>query len=174
MIVADHESSTDPDEISKSQRKRDADAIRELGVQLAALSPGELNTVPLADEVLSAIAELQRINAHGARKRQVGFLAKRLRQHDLEPIEAALEKIRQVARANTQNLHLVEQWRDRLVGDTEESPKDALTSFLHQHANADRQELRTLQRKALEERRLSKPPAAARKLFKAIRDMINA
>ena len=174
MIVEDHESSIDPDEISKSQRKRDADAVRELGEQLAALSSSELNTIPLADDVLSAIDELQRINARGARKRQVGFLAKRLRQHDLEPIEAALDKIRQLARANTQNLHRVEQWRDRLVGDTEESPKDALTAFLPQHTDADRQELRSLQRKALEERKQAKPPAAARKLFKTIRDIVNA
>lgn len=174
MIVENPESSIDPDEISKSQRKRDADAVRGLGEQLAALGPGELATVPLADEVLSAIHELQRIKARGARKRQVGFLAKRLRQHDLEPIEAALEKIRQSARANTQNLHLVEQWRDRLVGDTEESPKDALTAFLHENVDADRQELRALQRKALEERKHDKPPAAARKLFKTIRDILNA
>ena len=62
MIVEDHESSIDPDEVSKSQRKRDADAVRELGEQLAALSPSELNTIPLADDVLSAIQELQRIN----------------------------------------------------------------------------------------------------------------
>ena len=62
MIVEDHESSIDPDEVSKSQRKRDADAVRELGEQLAALSPSELNTVPLADDVLSAIQELQPVS----------------------------------------------------------------------------------------------------------------
>lgn len=60
------------------------------------------------------------------------------------------------------------------MGDTEESPKDALTAFLHQHTDADRQELRSLQRKALEERKQAKPPAAARKLFKTIRDIVNA
>jgi len=111
MIDEDLESASDPDEISKSQLKREADAVRELGEQLAELGPRELATIPLTEEVLSAIAELQRIKARGARKRQLGFLAKRLRQHDPEPIESALEKIRQLARANTQNHHLVEHWR---------------------------------------------------------------
>jgi len=173
MIVKDQENSIDPDEISKSQRKRDADAVRALGEQLAELSPSELATVPLAEDVLSAVHELQRIKAHGARKRQLGFLAKRLRQHDIEPIDAALEKIRQVARANTQNHHLVEQWRDRLIGNTDEAPKEALTAFLNTYVDADRQELRLQQRKALEERKQDKPPAAARKLFKTLRNIIN-
>ena len=86
------------DEISKSQRKRDADSIRELGLRLTELGTSELSTIALPDDVLSAIEEYSRIKAHGARKRQLGFLAKRLRQIDIEPIDAALEKIRQSAR----------------------------------------------------------------------------
>ncbi|MGQ7845340.1 ribosome biogenesis factor YjgA [Granulosicoccus sp. 3-233] len=161
------------DEISKSQRKRDADAIRELGAHLADLGATELATIPLPDDVLSAIHELQRIKAHGARKRQLGFLAKRLRQIDIEPVDAALEKLRQAARANTINLHRVEQWRDRLLGEVEnESEKDALTAFLGEYVHADRQQFRHLQRQALAERKSQRPPAASRQLFKAIRDVV--
>ena len=163
------------DEISKSQRKRDADSVRALGERLSDLGASELATIPLPDDVLAAIHELSRIKANGARKRQLGFLAKRLRNADIQPIENALEKIRQTARANTLNLHLIERWRDRLLGEVpDESPKQALTSFLDEYKSADRQQFRHLQAQALKERAAARSPAAARQLFKAIRDELGA
>jgi len=161
------------EEISKSQRKRDADSIRDLGARLAELGPTELATIPLPDDIVSAIGELNRIRAHGARKRQLGYLAKRMRQIDVEPIEAALEKLRQAARANTKSLHVIENWRDRMLGETSnESEKEALTAFLHEYIAADRQHFRHLQRQAIAERKAQRPPTAARQLFKAIRDVV--
>jgi len=161
------------DEISKSQRKRDADDIRELGARLTELGASELATIPLPDTVQSAIDEFSKIKAHGARKRQLGFLAKRLRNVDIEPIHAALENIRQAARANTLSLHRIEHWRDRMLGDVEhESAKEALTAFLEEYKNADRQQFRHLQAQALKERQNQRSPAAARQLFKALRDEV--
>ncbi len=168
--------SDDPDEISevsKSQRKREADAVRDLGVQLSELSARELATMPLPDDVLAAVQELNRIKAHGAKKRQLGFLAKRMRHIDVTLINDALEKLRQTARAHTRSLHQVEHWRDRLVGDVEgESPKEALTVFLDEFSHADRQQFRHLQRQSLAERAAKKPPTATRQLFKAMRSVI--
>lgn len=162
------------EEISKSQRKRDADAIRDLGLQLTQLGASELATIPLPDNVLSAIREYGRIRANGARKRQLGFLAKLLRTVDIDPIETALEKIRLTARASTTNLHLIEQWRDRLLGlEEDESGKQALTAFFDQHPDANRQQIRHLQKQSLLEREHGKTPAAARQLFKAIRNLMN-
>ena len=161
------------DEISKSQRKREADSVRDLGSRLAELGPSELATIPLPDDIVDAIGELNRIRAHGARKRQLGYLAKRMRQIDVEPVDAALEKLRQAARANTKSLHVIENWRDRMLGETsDESEKEALTAFLHEYVTADRQQFRQLQRQALAERKAQRPPAAARQLFKAIRDVV--
>lgn len=181
MIDDDLKSSSDgstlddnsSDEISKSQRKRDADAIRDLGAQLTQLAASELATIPLPDDVQSAIDEFSRIRANGARKRQLGFIAKRLRNVDIDPIETALEKIRLTARANTTNLHRIEQWRDRLIGLNEnESAKDALTAFLTSYSSADRQNIRHLQKQAITERQAGKNPAAARQLFKALREIL--
>jgi len=161
------------EEISKSQRKREADAVRDLGVRLAELSVSELATIPLPEDILAAVQELNRIKAHGAKKRQLGFLAKRMRHIDTAPIDEALEKIRQTARANTRSLHLVEHWRDRLLGEVEgESAKEALTAFLGEFSHADRQQFRHLQRQSLAERAARKPPAATRQLFKAMRTVI--
>lgn len=163
----------DTDEISKSQRKRDAHAVRDLGQRLAELGASELATIPLPDDVLAEIHELNRLKANSAKKRQLGLLAKRMRQIDVQPIEEALERLRQAARANTRSLHLIEQWRDRILGESsDETEKQALTEFLHQYNYADRQQFRHLQRQAILERKAQKPPAAARQLFKAIRDVV--
>ncbi|ASJ76095.1 ribosome biogenesis factor YjgA [Granulosicoccus antarcticus] len=163
----------DQEEISRSQRKREADSVRDLGAHLAELGASELATIPIPEDILGAIHELHRIKAHGARKRQLGFLAKRMRQIDVEPVEAALEKIRQTARANTKNLHLVENWRDRLLGEVEgEGAKDALTAFLDEFVEADRQQFRHMQKQSIAERTAKRPPAATRQLFKAIRDVV--
>ncbi len=176
MTTEDPESAVDFEENngpSKSQLKRDALAVRDLGSELAALGDAERARVPLPDDIVSAIVELNRTTRHGARKRQLGWLAKRLRQVDIEPIEAALESFRQRARANTQNLHLVERWRDQLLGlNAELKPQEALTAFLENYPQADRQLLRQLQRNALKEQSQGKPPRSARLLFKSVRDAI--
>lgn len=159
---------------SRSQLKRDAHAVRDLGSELALLGAAERARVPLPEDVVDAIEELHRTTKNGARKRQLGWLAKRLRKIDVKPIEAALEGIRQAARANTQTLHLVEQWRDRLLGDEEEpNPKQALTDFLDKFPHADRQLLRQLQRAAVKEKSENKPAKSARLLFKSVRDAVN-
>jgi ribosome-associated protein len=161
------------EEVSRSQKKREADAVRDLGARLAELKGSELAKIPLPEDIVAAIKELNRIKAHGARKRQLGFLAKKMRHIDTAPIDAALEALRQSARANTKSLHLIENWRDRMLGDIEgESEKQALTVFLDEYLTADRQQFRHLQRQALAERKIDKPPAAARQLFKAIRDAV--
>ena len=163
----------DLEEISKSQRKREADSVKDLGSKLAELGPSELATIPLPEDIVSAIEELNRIRAHGARKRQLGYLAKRMRQIDVVPIDAALEKLRQAARANTKSLHVIENWRDRMLGNAgDETEKEALTAFLHEFVTADRQHFRHLQRQALAERSAKRPPVATRQLFKAIRDVM--
>jgi len=160
-------------EISKSQRKRDADAVRSLAAKLSDLGSSELATIPLPSDILDALQELNRLRANGAKKRQLGFLAKKMRQIDIEPVELALEKIRLAARANTKSHHLIELWRDRLLGDqADESPREALTAFFDEFISADRQQFRHLQRQALTERSKDKPPAAARQLFKSIKEVV--
>ena len=162
---------------SRSAAKREAHAVRDLGAELAALGESERRRMPLPEDVRAALEELIRIRARGARKRQLGYLAKRLRRVDTAPIEAALDALRQTARAATLDHHRVEAWRDRLLGDGPgETPKDALTAFLDEHPEADRQGLRRLQASALAERAAEppRPPRAARELFRSVRDTLAA
>lgn len=65
---------------SKSQRKRDATALQDLGEQLVKLTPAQLSRVPLADELLAAVRLAQGITQRGGHKRQLQYIGKLMRQ----------------------------------------------------------------------------------------------
>ena len=75
---------------SKSQRKRDALEILELGRNMVNLKPPVLKKLPLSEELLQAILEAQPMR-QGALKRQVQFIGKLLRhEEDLSALRQAL------------------------------------------------------------------------------------
>lgn len=82
-----------PDEFSRSQRKRDAHAVHDLGVKLTTLAPTQLAKLDLPDSLLEAINEFKRIKTNGAKRRQLQFIAKQMRELDCSIIETALQKI---------------------------------------------------------------------------------
>ena len=85
---------------SKSQRKREAAALQDLGEQLVKLTPAQLHRIPLPEELLATVRLTQTIAQRGGRKRQmqyIGKLMRRLDESEVEPIRAALATM-QVAR----------------------------------------------------------------------------
>ncbi len=153
--------------VSKSQLKRDAHALLELGKKLVQLDKGSLAKIPLPDNLLDAINSARKIRQHGALKRQLQYIGKLMRKADAEPIQTAYEAITDHFRANTQQLHKIENWRDRLLTEGD----SALGELLDQHPDADRQHLRQLMRSAKKEREQNKPPRAARELFQYIKSL---
>ena len=150
--------------LSKSQRKREALAVRSLAAQLIRLGGGELRQLPLEPETLQAIHEARQIRSNVARKRQMQYVARLLRLQDTEEIEAAIDKLRREARHNLARQHRSEAWRDRLL----ESGDQALQELMQQRRDIDAPALRALVRRAQQERATVKPPAAARALFRML------
>lgn len=153
---------------SRSQRRREALAVFDLAQALVELSPSRLDRVPLDEALRDLVVDSRRITAHIARKRQLQFLAKQLRQEDEETLEAirrALEPDRAEARRETARLHRLEDWRERLLADE----GSALGELIALHPEIDRQRLRQLLRAVHEERRRDKPPKAYRELFQLLR-----
>jgi ribosome-associated protein len=163
-------SRSDPDAPSRGERRRQALDVLELAHALAELSDAQLAHVPLSDDLRDLVVTSRAVTQHIARKRQLAFLAKQLRRREdeLEPIRAALEHDRDVERRETARLHRAETWRDRLLAGGDE----ALGALLTEHPDADRQALRTLMRRASDEASQGKPPAAARALFRALRELL--
>ena len=156
---------------SRSEQRREALDILELGERLVALTAAQLARLPVPDELLPHIRETQRITSHGARKRQLAFLAKQMRRQDdaaLDAIRDALGKDGEAARRETAAMHRVEALRDSLLGDDGDA---AMTALLGEFAGADRQKLRQLVRNTHEERKRNKPPHAFRELYRELREL---
>ena len=151
---------------SKSQRKRDALLLLELGKQLVELSGSELDDMPLESHVRDAVIHAQKIKSNSAKKRQLHYLGKLLRKTDVEPIQQAMEKLRNAANDEKRFFHQIEQWRDDLL----QNETNALSSFLAVYPQADRQQLRQLLRNCRRETELKKPPKSSRELFRWLRE----
>ncbi len=157
---------------SRSEQRRAALDVLELGEQLVALSAAQLARLPIPDDLMPHIRETQRITSHIAHKRQLAFLAKQMRKLDdavLDAIRDAMSKDGEAARRETALLHRAEALREALLGDDGDA---VLTDLLAANPQADRQRLRQLVRNAREERAKNKPPRAFRELFRELRDLL--
>lgn len=152
--------------VSKSQLKREAKALFDFGKMLSDLPEPVLLALPLERSVLDEILFARSIRARVARKRQLGFLAKKLRITDLTAVEAALDQRSEAARELKARHHRAEAWRDHLL----KSGDKALSELLETRHDLDIQTLRQLLRNAQREATANKPPASARKLFRLLRD----
>jgi len=156
---------------SRSQKRRDALEVLELGQKLVALTDAQLAKLPVPEALLPHIRESRRITSHIAHKRQLAFLAKQMRREDDEVLEAirdALDEKGEAARREVAAMHRVEAWRDRLLAEGDV----ALAELIEQYPDADRQGLRQLVRNTLEERKRNKPPRAFRELFRQLRELM--
>lgn len=159
------EDGNDADEVSRSQKKRDVEALQKLGAALVDLPAAKLDALALPGELLSAVRDAQRIRSHEARRRQMQFIGKIMRRVDPGPVRAALAGVAGQSAAARAEQKRLEGWRERLIGDD-----GALTAYAAAHPGADLQALRTLIRNARRELAESRPPRAQRELFRMIRD----
>ena len=153
--------------VSKSEIKRDAEDLKQLGEKLVNLTKANLTKVPLDDSLKDAIELAQRLQKE-ARRRQLQYIGKLLRSIDAEPIREALEKIENKHNQQQAMLHKLEILRDELVakGDV------ALTDLLNEHPSANRQHLRNLIRAAQKEKEQNKPSKAYREIYQILKTLI--
>lgn len=158
---------------SRTQQRRDAKAVLALAVQLVEIQPAKLAKIDLPDDVREEVANVRRITAHIARKRQLGFLAKIMRRHDDEAFDAARAALgdnRDRQRQETAAMHRMEAMRERLIA--EDSGDEALAELIGEHPSLDRQHLRSLIRQArIEKASPNKPPKAYREIFQVLKNL---
>ena len=152
---------------SKSQLKRDALALQALGAKLLDLPESDWVALGLPEVLIAALREGKRIRAHGARRRQLQYIGKLMRDIDAGPILDHFQQLRLKSRAQARAHQELEHWRDRLIDEGD----SAVEAFLARHAQADRQQLRQLVRQARKQRDLDQPPAASRALFRYLREL---
>ncbi|KTD42380.1 ribosome biogenesis factor YjgA [Legionella quateirensis] len=156
------------EQVSKSQKKREADFLQKTGVKFIDLSVAKIDSLPLPDNLRKAIMDAKSIKSHGAKRRQAQLIGKLMRAADYEAILEAYEKILEEDSAVTANFHEIEQWRDKLIHEG----KDALTEFINQYQPEDVQQLRQLIKKAVDDQLKEKNTGAAKALFRYLRTSI--
>lgn len=153
--------------VSKSEIKRDAEALKKLGEELVELGGHALERIPMDDDLRDAILLAQKIKKEG-RRRQLQLIGKLLRQRDVEPITNALDRLKNRHNQQVAEFHKLEIWRDRLITEGD----DAIAELLEIYPQTDRQHLRALIRTAQKEAAGNGAPKAARQLFQYLRVLL--
>lgn len=81
------------DRPSKSQRKREMHALQEIGKILVELPSPQLAKIPMPEELAEAVKTARAIKSHEAKRRQLQYIGKLMREIDPEPIQKALARI---------------------------------------------------------------------------------
>jgi len=153
---------------SKSQVKRECDALQKYGKELIALKLTELEDLDLPERLYEAVLEARRLKSRSGLKRQRQYIGKVMREIDSDAVVSQLEALRHANDRSNATFHKTEIWRDRLIA----GDKDAITELHQQYHDIDHQHLNQLVRQAHKEAHQNRPPAAARKLFKYLREII--
>ena len=133
---------------SKTMLKAEADEKQALGEALLTLRADLMARLDLPDKLLDAIKDAKKITNFEGRRRQMQFA---------DPIRDAINEQLNGSAQLTLQLHLAEQWRDKLVAEDE-----ALQAWLTDYPATDAQQLRALIRQARKDYKPEKPGEAPR------------
>ena len=158
------------EEKSKTQKKKEAHSLQELGEKLVKLSDDQLRDFNLPAEIYDAVRFARTVKSHGARKRHMQYIGTLMRGIDPEPVKEAIHNLETGNYKKAMEFKETEKWRDELIAGN----KTLMEEILQKFPDADRQLLGQLVRQARKETENNKPPKAVRALFrylKKLRDM---
>lgn len=156
------------DKPSKSALKREQKATQAFVRDLVDAPDGHLARLPLSPEIIAEIRRARGLKM-GARKRQIGFISKRMADQPLDAARAALQKLRQPAADASRVFHHIERLRESLI----EGEASAFDELVVRYG-ADRGRLDALVTAARAERDRGATPKSARRLFRLIRERIGS
>lgn len=154
-----------PERESKTARKKQMLALQKIGEALVDLPAPQLAKIPLEWPLDEAVAAARSLTTHEARRRQLQFIGKLMRNLDVEPIAAALEKVQLKGQLSKAKFHQVERWRDRLISEGDEG----IQEFLQKYPDGSNQQLRQLVRNTQKTKKLAGAETA---LFRYLREVI--
>ncbi len=153
---------------NKTKIKQEMATLFTLAEELSALSTTQIKSLDLPEIIDKAVIEASKMSHTGARKRLLKYIAGQLHKIDVDPMLEKLARIKNTSAHAVREHHMAEHWRDKLIAEGNE----ALTEFLYEYDNADRQQLRQLMRNAQKEAELAKPPKSSRLLYRYLKDLL--
>jgi len=154
---------------SRSQKKRELNALQDVGQRLLDLSRSEMEAMGLPDELIEAalLARKLRSAKNDAYRRQVQYIGRLMREIDPSPILAHFAGVDASHQDEVQAFQRLEGWRDALLDGDESVLEDIRRSY----PQADLSALRETANKARAERELGRPPKFSRQIFRYLRGL---
>ena len=153
--------------VSKTELKKDSKNIQKFGKRISELTINNIQAFKFPLSVYEATIGLKNLKSNSAKKRQVQYLGKLLREIDLTDAFLVMKQLEVGSQKEIQRNNIIEGWRDKLLNNN-----DAITEFVDQYPKIDRQSLRQTISNAQKEKKGNKPPKYSRQLFKLIKDII--
>ncbi|WP_262964440.1 ribosome biogenesis factor YjgA [Methylobacter psychrophilus] len=152
---------------NKTQIKKELAVLFALSEELSELSAAQVKYLELPDNIHKGVMEVSGMPHKGARKRLLKFITGQLNKIDIDPILEKLARMKNQSAHAVREHHIVERWRDRLIA----GGNNALTEFLNEQPDADRQQLRQLLRNIQKETQAGTPPKSSRLLYRYLKDV---
>lgn len=162
-----HDDNESEETLSKTRRKKAMHALQEIGEQLVELDSKLIAEFDLPEVLVNAIREAKQLTKHEAKRRQMQYIGKLMRNIDAAPIQEKIDIWKNRDVNHTAWLHQLENWRTRLLAD-----ENSINELKQHHPEADLQRLRTLIRNAHKETLSQKPPKSFRAIFQELRTII--
>jgi ribosome-associated protein len=140
-----------------------------LAERLTVMPRGELLRLKLSEATWAALDETPRIKDHRARGRHYKRIANLLAREDMHAVTALMDEAEGRERADRAAHHRLERWRERLLGEGD----GAISDFLDEYPQTDRQPLRALVRAARRDAERGRPESS-RRLFRFLRESVAA
>src|SRR5258708_17982188 len=102
---------------SKTELKRVMHELQALGERLIGLNPEQLAAIVLPENLHEAVEQARRITKHEARRRQLQYIGRLMRDVDPEPIREKLKVWDGVSIEETARLHRIERGREKFLED---------------------------------------------------------
>lgn len=150
----------DDEFISKTRRKKQMTELQSAGAELVELSAEQLARIDMPQSLREAVEDARRFTRHEARRRQIQYIGRIMRDIDAVPVIEQLAALKAPSRRQTALFHLAERWREELVADPA-----TLERFVKEFPEADPQRIRALVEDARAEKRAARPPRQFRELF---------
>jgi len=124
---------------SKTRRKQESHALQAIGGRLIGFSEVQLDKLPLSAPLRNAIREYRRLpNSHGAKRRQLQYIGRLMRDYQLDEIESAIDQLLQPPPESPALRHLLESSCERVFAEGD----PGITQLLEEHPHLERQTLR--------------------------------
>lgn len=151
----------EPDDfISKTQRKKQMTELQDVGAELVKLTADQVKRLDLPESLREAVLECQGISKHEARRRQMQYIGRLMRNIDAAPIVEKLAALSAPSKKDTALFHVAEKWRDEMMADVR-----AVERFAREFPHADSHKIGAVAEAARVERAAKRAPKHFRELF---------